>query len=121
MAFTTEFVMGAGGAEVEEIPVSMSGGGGSASSPTVYPLTTVNAGTGAIVLVVGTMTPGSTLTAGRPHLRIGSHTHEEPHAQLSGPAGLGIGVRVTGSVQVAVLSRSVGATSFTGMVYVARL
>ena len=117
MAFTTEFVMGAGGAEVEEIPVSMNGGG----NGTVYPLTTVNAGTGAIVLVVGTMTPGSTLTAGRPHLRIGSHTHEEPHAQLSGPAGLGIGVRVTGSVQVAVLSRSVGATSFTGMVYVARL
>lgn len=116
MAFTTEFVMGAGGA-VEEIPVSMSGGG----SGTVYPLTTVDAGTGAIVLVVGTMTPGSTLNAGRPHLQIGSHTHQEPHVQLSGPAGLGIGVRVTGSVQVAVLSRSTATTTFTGTVYVARL
>ena len=118
MAFSTEFVMGAGGAvEVEEIPVSMNGGG----NGTVYPLTTVNAGAGAIVFVAGTLTPGSTLNAGRPHLRIGSHPHEEPHAQLSGPAGLGLGARVTGSVQVAVLSRSVGATSFTGMVYVARL
>lgn len=117
MAFTTEFVMGAGGAEVEEIPVSMSGGG----TTTVYPLTTVDAGAGAIVFVAGTMTPGSTLSAGRPHLRIGSHTHEEPHVQLSGPAGLGLGVRGTGSVQVAVLSRSVGTTSFTGTVYVARL
>ena len=117
MAFTTEFVMGAGGAEVEEIPVSMSGGG----SDTVYPLATVDAGAGAIVFVAGTMTPGSTLTAGRPHLRIGSHTHQEPYFILTGPAGLGIGARATGSVQVAVLSRTTGTTTFTGTVYVARL
>ena len=120
MAFTTEFVMGAGGAEVEEVPVSMNGGGGSSSNPTAYPLATVDAGDGAIILVVGTMTPGNTIVSVRPHLQVGSRTHEEPHTYLTGPAGLGIGIRATGSVQVAVLSRTSSATSFTGTVYVAR-
>lgn len=120
MAFTTEFVLGAGGT-VEEIPVSMNGGGGGSSSPTVYPLTTVDAGDGAIVLVAGTMVPGSTIANIRPHLQVGAHTHQEPHTYLTGPTGLGIGVRATGSVQVEVLSRTSGATTFTGTVYVVRM
>ena len=121
MAFTTEFVMGAGGAEVEEIPVSMSGSGGSSSSPVAYPLTTVDAGDGAIVLVLGTLDPGSTLAGSRPHLQIGSHTHESPHTELTGPAEFGFGVVVTGTVEVSILSRGNNTTSFTGTVYVARL
>ena len=116
MAFTTEFVMGAGGG-VEEIPVSMSGGG----NGTVYPLTTVDAGDGAIVLVLGTLDPGSTLSGSRPHLQIGSHTHESPHIELTGPAEFGFGVVVTGTVEVSILSRGNNTTSFTGTVYVAHL
>lgn len=117
MAFTTEFVMGAGGAEVEEIPVSMSGGG----NGTVYPLTTVDAGDGAVVLVLGTMDAGNTGILYRPHLQIGSYTHESPHTQLTGPAETGIGMVVTGTVEMSILSRVGSTTSFTGTVYVARL
>ena len=117
MAFTTEFVMGAGGAEVEEIPVSMSGGGNGVT----YPLTTVDAGDGAVVLVLGTLDPGSTLVGSRPHLQIGSYTHESPHIELTGPAEFGFGVVVTGTVEVSILSRGSNTTSFTGTVYAARL
>ena len=117
MAFSTEFVMGAGGAEVEEIPVSMSGGG----NGTVYPLTTVDAGDGALVLVLGTMDPASTNTSLRPHLQIGPHTHTSPYEQLTGPEGAVIGTFATGTVEVSILSRYVSTTSFTGTVYVARV
>ena len=120
MAFTTEFVMGAGGG-VDEIPVSMSGGGGTSSNPNVYPLATVDAGDGAIVLVSGTMNPAFTTTAGRPHLQIGSYTHESPHTELTGPAGTGLGMVVTGTVEVSILSRVNAATTFDGTVYVARV
>lgn len=106
-----------GGAQLEEIPVSMSGAG----NGTVYPLTTVDAGDGAIILVAGSLSPGATSAASRPHLQLGTHTHIEPHTQLDGRAELGIGALVTGTAQVAVLSRSFGTTSFTGTVYVARL
>lgn len=118
MAFSTEFVMGAGGAvEVEEIPVSMSGGGYN----TNYPLTTVNAGVRAIVFVSGTMVPAHTSTSYTPHLIIGSYTHESPRDHLTGPTGLGIVTTATGSVQVSVRSRYSSTTTFTGTVYVVRL
>lgn len=106
-----------GGGGVEEIPVSMSGGG----SGTVYPLTTVDAGDGAIVLVSGTMDPGNSTRVYSPHLQIGPYTHESPHEILTGPAGPGIGMFVTGTVEVSILSRHLSTTSFTGTVYVARL
>ena len=105
-----------GGGGVEEIPVSMSGGG----SGTVYPLATVDAGDGAIVLVLGTMGGPSGSNNGA-HLQIGSYTHEEPHKQLTGPAETGIGKVVTGTVEVSILSRSNLTTTFTGTVYVAHL
>lgn len=117
MAFTTEFVMGAGGAEVEEIPVSMSGGGVN----TTYPLTTVDAGDGAVVLVLGTMNPGNTTSTLRPHLQIGSVTHGEPHTYLTGPTGPGVGIWAMGSAQIAILSRSSASTTFDGTVYVIRM
>ena len=104
-----------GGGGVEEIPVSMSGSG----SGTVYPLTTVDAGDGAIVLVLGTMDTVSTSAASRPHLQIGSYTHESPHTELTGPAKPGIGMIVTGTVEVSILLRSALTSSFTGTVYVA--
>lgn len=106
---------------MEEIPVSMSGGGGSSSSPTVYPLTTVDAGAGAFILVAGTMAGGSTYEVQRPHLQIGIHINTDPRTQLTGPDGLGAWAKATGTVQVAILSRTSSATSFTGTVYVARL
>ena len=105
-----------GGGGVEEIPVSMSGSG----LGNVYPLTTVDAGDGAVFLMLGTMNPGATGTSGRPHLQIGSYTHESPHEQLTGPAKPGIGMIVTGTVEVSILSRTFSTTSFTGTVYVAR-
>ena len=110
-----------GGGGVEEIPVSMSGGGGSSSSPTAYPLTTFDAGDGAVVLVVGTMDPSTTSFNGKPLLQIGSYTHGSPHEQLTGPEESGIGMIVTGTVEISILSRHFNTTSFTGTVYVAHL
>src|SRR5699024_5694981 len=101
----------------EEIPVSMSGSG----NGTVYPLATVDAGDGAIILVLGTLDAASTSVYARPHLQIGSYTHESPHEQLTGPAEPGIGMVVAGTVEVSILSRSSSTTSFTGTVYVAHL
>ena len=121
MAFTTEFVMGAGGAEVEEIPVSMSGSGGAASSPTVYPLATVDAGDGATIVLTGTLNPGSTSTNGRPHVRIGTLVHSDPSPLLIGPGAVGVGGFFTGVVDVSVLSRTLAVSSFTGTVYVTRV
>ena len=120
MAFTTEFVMGAGGS-VEEIPVSMSGSGGSSSNPTAHPLTTVDAGDGATIVLTGTLDPASTSTNGRPHVQIGTLIHSDPSPFLIGPGAVGVGGFFTGVVDVSVLSRTLTTTSFTGTVYVARL
>lgn len=109
-----------GGAQVEEIPVSMSGGGGSSSNPNVYPLVTVDAGDGAFVLVAGTVSGGSAYEVQRPHLQIGAHINTDPRTQLTGTDGLGAWAKATGTVQVAILSRTSSTTSFTGTVYVAR-
>lgn len=118
MAFTTEFVMGAGGG-VEEIPVSMSGGGGGPSSPTAYPLTTVDAGDGAFIAVGGTM---STTSLNPAHLDIGGIAFADARVLLTGPAVIPRPAGyVTGTVSVAVLSRNSSATTFTGTVYVYRL
>ena len=104
-----------GGGGVEEIPVSMSG----SENGTTYPLTTVDAGDGAVFLMLGTLNTGSTGVYARPHLKIGSYTHESPHEQLTGPAKPGIGMVVAGTVEVSILSRSNSTTTFTGTVYVA--
>ena len=106
-----------GGGGGEEIPVSMSGGG----SGTVYPLTTVDAGDGAIVLVLGAIDAESTGSTNRPHLQIGPYTHKSPHTELTSHAEPGIGMVVTGTVEVSILNRSNLTTSFTGTVYVAHL
>ena len=116
MAFTTDFVMGAGGS-VEEIPVSMSGGG----NGTVYPLTTIDAGSGAIILLLGTLTTNQSSASYVPHLRIGALTHQDPRLYLTGPTATGIGVRAEGEVQISILSRVSSTTTFSGTVYVARL
>lgn len=120
MAFTTEFVMGAGGAEVEEIPVSMSGGGGSSSTPTVYPLATVDAGSGALVIVSGSLEGTATTTASRPHLKVGTVEYDNARNTLSGPA-TAIITNVTGTAQVAILARNTANVTFTGTVYMVRL
>lgn len=111
MAFTTEFVMGAGGAEIEEIPVSMSGGG----HGNVYPLTTVDAGAGAWVWVSGTINSASTGSAGAPQIQVGPHLFTVPYSPAAG------GGYVTGSAAVAIVSRHFNTTTFTGTVYVYRL
>ena len=108
MAFSTEFVMGAGGAEVEEIPVSMSGGG----SGTVYPLTTVNAGTGAWVWVEGEKT-GS----GAPTLTVGANSY----AVGGGTTRAGGGGYFIGNVACSITTSGFATTTFDGTVYVTRV
>ena len=109
MAFTTEFVMGAGGAvEVEEIPVSMSGGG----IGNVYPLTAVNADSGAWVWVDGARTGNGLLT-----LRVGSLEYRAANDS----ARMGGGGYFSGTVQIDALSRISTTSSFTGTVYVIRV
>lgn len=118
MAFSTEFVMGAGGSvEVEEIPVSMSGSG----NGTMYPLTTVDAGGGAWIVITGMMVPAGTGNS-RPYLHVGSEVCDSPHAVLTGSANLGIGALATGTVAISIQSRALaGTTTFTGKVHVVRL
>lgn len=121
MALTTEFVLGTGGS-VEEIPVSMSGAGGSSTTPLAFPLTTVDAGTGAWVMVGGTFSgTGTSSNSGiRPHLMLGQLTHEYPYVALQ--YGGFLATQASGTVEVSILSRyGTVATSFTGTVYVARL
>ena len=110
MAFTTEFVMGAGGAvEVEEIPVSGEGDG----SGTVYPLATVNAGSGAWVWVDGERAGQAPST-----LNVGAKEYASP----SGESRAGGGGYFTGSVVITYTIRGLGTrNSFTGTVYVTRL
>lgn len=108
MAFTTEFILGAGGG-VEEIPVSMSGSGN-----TTYPLTTVNAGTGAWVWVDGAISPGSQGAVSAPQLHVGNRTYMPIGARAGG------GGYFTGTVEVSISSRSFNTTSFTGTVYITR-
>lgn len=111
MAFTTEFVMGAGGS-VEEIPVSMSGAG----NGTVHPLTTVNAGAGAWVWVEGALSAGSGAASTSPILNVGDRPYAVNGARAGG------GGYFTGAVAVTIQSRSsVSATTFTGTVYVTRM
>lgn len=111
MAFTTQFVMGAGGVEVEEIPVSMSGSG----SGNVYPLTTVNAGTGAWVWVDGALSPASTGSSNAPELAVGSRNYRVNGDRAGG------GGHFTGTVNIAIHSRASGTTTFSGTVYVIRV
>lgn len=124
MAFTTEFVMGAGGSvEVEEMPVSMSGFG--SVNGTDYPLATFDAGEGAIVTVIGTLSGNGGTSTGaqtRPHLKIGSEvTHEFPHQAFTSGTGGAVAAVVSGSVTVSILAHSIyGLTEFDGTVYVAR-
>lgn len=109
MAFTTEFVMGAGGT-VEEIPVSMSGYG-----TTTYPLTTVNAGTGAWVWVDGDLSPGAGGTATAPQLQVGNLIYAVNGDRAGG------GGYFTGTVQIDIRSRNFSPTTFDGTVYVTRM
>ena len=108
MAFTTEFVMGAGGAEVEEIPVSMSGSG----NGTVYPLATVDAGGGAWVMLDGPKT-GSTPVS----VNIGSMTvrMDAASTRLCGVA------YASGTVPISVTTHGFSTVNFTGTVYVTRM
>lgn len=115
MAFGTELVMGAGGS-VEEIPVSMSGSG----NGTYYPLIIINAGSGSLVALTGSMSPGSTSSTNRPHLMVGPKTYITPHAVFDG-ADAGFVAHHSGIVSISVLSRSASTTSFNGLVRVIRI
>ena len=109
MAFTTEFVMGAGGS-VEEIPVSMSGNG-----TNTYPLTTVDAGDGAWVWVDGDLNPGAGGSVTSPQLQVGNLIYAVNGDRAGG------GGYFTGTVQIDIRSRTSGTTTFDGTVYVIRV
>lgn len=100
-----------GGAEVEEIPVAMSGTGINQS----FPLATVDAGDGALVLVAG---DSSTAPSGQwsSTLVIGSRETE-----LDGAGHYGGGGHSTGAVDIRIISGHNSATTdFAGNVFVIR-
>lgn len=105
-----------GGGRLKEVPVSMSGGG-----ERTYPLTTIDAGAGALIVVTGVMSAGSTSATSRPHVQIGAYTDQEPHLALTGTAR-GIVSHQSGTVAVSIVHRHIySSTTFTGTVYVAYL
>ena len=124
MAFTTEFVMGAGGG-AEVIPVTVTGQTESSGTETDFPLATVDAGGGAIVTVIGTLSGSggtNTGTTTRPHLKIGAGvTHNYPLRAFDSGTGGAVAAVVSGPVTVSILARSTSTLTFTGTVYVARV
>ena len=112
MAITSEIIGKLGGAEVESVPVSMSGNG----SGTKHLLTRVEvpAGKQVLVAVVGTFTD-TQASAVRPNFDIGgfvSYASTDVNAHASASAIL------TQSRDVNVITRSgVGTSTFVGTVY----
>ena len=116
MAITSEIIGKLGGAGVESVPVSMSGGG----RDTKYLLTRVEvpAGKQVLVAVVGTFTT-TQASNGRPDFDIGgfvSYASTDTNAHASASAVL------TQSGDVNVISRVASGTStFVGTVYTAEM
>ena len=115
MAITSE-IIGKLGGRVESVPVSMSGNGGSSSSPYKHLLTRVEVPSGKQVLVgvVGKFTSTQS-TVNRPDFGIGgfvSYASSDTNAHASASAVL------SQSGDVNVLTRSgVGTSTFVGTVY----
>ena len=116
MAITSEIIGKLGGAEVESVPVSMSGGGRN----TKYLLTRVEvpAGKQVLVAVVGTFTTTQS-SNGRPDFDIGgfvSYASTDANAHASASAVL------TQSGDVNVITKStLGTSTFVGTVYTAEM
>ena len=119
MAITSE-IIGKLGGRVESVPVSMSGNGGSSSSPVKHLLTRVEvpAGKQVLVGVVGKFTSTQSNT-NRPDFDIGgfvSYASTDTNAHASASAVL------TKSGDVNVITRSpIGTSTFVGTVYTAEM
>ena len=118
MAITSEIIGKLGGAEVESVPVSMSGNGGSNNSPYKHLLTRVEvpAGKQVLVGVVGKFTSTQTGSA-RPDFDIGgfvSYASTDTNAHASAV--------LTKSGDVNVITKStLGTSTFVGTVYTAEM
>ena len=120
MAITSEIIGKLGGADVESVPVSMSGNGGYTNSGVKHFLTRVEvpAGKQVLVAVVGKFT--ATQPAGaRPDFDIGgfvSYASTDTNAHASASAVL------SQSGDVNVITRSpIGTSTFVGTVYTAEM
>ena len=120
MAITSEIIGKLGGADVEVVPVSMSGNGGSSNSPYKHLLTRVEvpAGKQVLVGVVGKFTSTQS-QSGRPDFDIGgfvSYASTDVNAHASASAVL------TQSGDVNVITKStLGTSTFVGTVYTAEM
>ena len=116
MAITSEIIGKLGGADVEVVPVSMSGNGGTSNSPYKHLLTRVEvpAGKQVLVGVVGKFTSTQS-QSGRPDFDIGgfvSYASTDVNAHASASAVL------TKSGDVNVITKStLGTSTFVGTVY----
>ena len=124
MAFSTQFVIGTGGGgggggSVETIPVGPLTFRG---SDVIVPITSVNAGAGAYIVLTGHLIPSSNTVSARPHLEMGGAVYTVPNETLTGAGSPGIGGFFTGDVNVQLKSRHTSADStFTGTLHIVRV
>ena len=120
MALTSEILGNLGGAEVESVPVSMSGNGGSSNSPYKHLLTRVEvpAGKQVLVGVVGKFT-STQASSSRPDFGIGGFVY---YASTDANAHASASAVLTQSGDVNVITRSsIGTSTFVGTVYTAEM
>ena len=106
MAFSTEFVMGAGSGGYDSLNFYWEDSGGSTSSPEVTVVATVDAGENAVVKVSGSLIPGTTASSQAPQVEIGGALFTPTTEDMMH----GISVAASGIVEVRCLSRF-GSTS----------
>ena len=114
MAITSEIIGKLGGADVEEVPVSIPRISGQGTSEVMH---TVNIPPGEtwLVAVVGTGTAGSSSSSGTPQIIIGGKRVPQYTGYFASSAVM------TKSGDVALESNSLTASSFTGHVYTVKM
>lgn len=113
MAFTTEFVMGAGGG-YDSLNFYWEDSGGTGGSPKVTTVATVDAGEKAVVKVSGSLIRGASYDTQTPHVQIGDAVFAPTPSEMSN----GISTVASGPVEIRCLSRVSQTSSLAGHVSV---
>lgn len=116
MAFTTEFVMGAGGGEYDSLNFYWESSGGNTSSPQVTVVATVDAGENALVRVSGVLTQGQTWAGQIPQVQIGDTLFEPTPAEML----RGLTAVASGPTEIRCLSRTSSKSTLVGFASVVR-